>query len=84
VVTIADFEVGVDKISVESGFFNVSSPALSTLGADGLVPARNSIGVYHSGGNSVVHLSGQGAGEYLEIQLTGVTTISISDFEILV
>ena len=84
VVTVSDFEVGVDKISIGSGFFSVSSPSLSTITTDTISVTANNISVFHSGsGDTVVHLNSGDADQYLEVQLSGVTTISISDFEIL-
>ena len=83
-VTIADFEVGVDKISVDTDFFSAVSPTLATIANDVVVAARNNIGMIKSGTSDViVHLSGAAANEYLEIKILGVTSVAITDFEIL-
>jgi Ca2+-binding RTX toxin-like protein len=78
--TIADFSRGTDVISLYSLFATGVSP--SVINQDLTLASNNSISWTTSGGDTKVAIIGD-ADEYLFLNLTGVTTLALTDFEIL-
>ena len=79
--TIADFERGTDKISLYSLYTTGFSPTFTTENLDD-VSSNNVIAWNTSGGDMQIAIIGD-SDEYLFLSLTGVTTLALTDFEIL-
>ena len=77
---IADFTRGTDVISLYSIFTSTLTPALSN--ASYSVAATDQITWTVDGSDTKVVIAGN-ASEYLMLNLTGVTTLALTDFEIL-
>jgi serralysin len=78
--TISDFTSGTDVISLYSLFASSVSP--SVINQDLTLASNNSISWTTSGGDTKVAIIGD-ADEYLFLSLSGVTTLALTDFEIL-
>ena len=82
ITVIADFERGTDKISLFSIFASTVSPAFRNAAQSAVLANTDEIQWSSDGTDTRVSIVGN-ADEYLQLTISGVTTLALTDFEIL-